>query len=162
MKTNEFLELLRSNPSKSLLFEYKEGYLVGANYHITEVKNIIIDAIDCGANTDYWKETIVQLWESPKEKGKRDYMTTDKALAILDKVDRIKPMEKEVEIKFEYSNPSFHTAQLFVNGHSITAGKLVLRLGVERTDCKAKATCGQPVEKIEQEVACCTPGTGCC
>ncbi|WP_273275798.1 DUF6428 family protein [Maribacter polysiphoniae] len=162
MKTNEFLALLRSNPGKSLLFEYKEGHLVEANYHITEVKNTIIDAIDCGANTDSWKETVVQLWESPKEKGKRDYMTTDKALAILDKVDRIKPMEKEVEIKFEYSNPSFHTAQLFVNGHSIASGKLMLRLGVERTDCKAKATCGQPVENIEQEVASCTPGTGCC
>ena len=52
MKTQEFLELLKENQNKSLLFDYKNGALVGANYHITEVKNISIDAVDCGARRD--------------------------------------------------------------------------------------------------------------
>lgn len=94
MKTSEFLKLLKDNENKGLVFEYKPGVLVGANYHITEVKNITIDSVDCGAGTDFWKETIIQLWESPKEIGKRDYMTSYKALAILNKVDSIKLMEK--------------------------------------------------------------------
>ena len=100
MKTNEFLALLKENSDKSLVFEYAPGLLVGANYHITEVKNITIDSVDCGAGTDFWKETIIQLWESPQEIGKRDYMSAYKALAILNKVDKIKPMEKDVEVKF--------------------------------------------------------------
>lgn len=161
MKTNEFLTLLKENPNKSLLFEYKDGHYVGANYHVTEVKNITIDAVDCGSNTDFWKETIIQLWESPKEKDKREYMTVYKALGILNKVDQMKPMEREAEVKFEYSNSSFHTAQLFVNGFTFNEGQLIMKLGVEQTDCKAK-TYSVPVEKGVQEEACCSPSGGCC
>ena len=162
MKTNEFLSLLKDNPNKSLLFEYKNGSLVGANYHITEVKNITIDAVDCGANTDFWKETIIQLWESPKEIDKREYMSAYKALGILNKVDSIKPMEKEVEVKFEYSNSDFHTAQLFVNDFEINENNLIMKLGVEQTDCKAKDECGIPIEVSGEVVNSCAPGSGCC
>ena len=162
MNTNEFLSLLHDNPNKSLVFEYKNGGYVGANYHITEVKNVTIESVDCGAGTDFWKETIIQLWESPNEIGKKDYMSAYKALGILNKVDRMKPMEKEVEVKFEYSNPSFHTAQLFVNDYEIYEDRLLIKLGVEKTDCKAKETCGVPVETAKTEEACCTPNGGCC
>jgi len=162
MQTKEFLALLSENPNKSLLFEYKNGHYVGANYHITEVKNITIDAVDCGANTDFWKETIIQLWESPKEKDKREFMTAKKAIGILNTVDRMKPMEKDVEVKFEYSNPNFHTAQLFVNDFVLEETKLIMKLGVEKTDCKAKDTCVVPVTEVVQEEACCAPEVGCC
>ena len=162
MKTQEFLDLLREHPTKSLLFEYKEGALVGANYHITEVKNIIVDAVDCGARTDFWKETIIQLWESPKEIAKTEYMTAYKALGILNKVNKIKPMEPEAEVKFEYSNPGFHTTQLFVNQVGLTEDTLKMKLAVEKTDCKAKEECGVPVAAGIEEDACCTPGGGCC
>jgi hypothetical protein len=162
MKTNEFLSLLKEHSEKSLLFEYKPGQLVGANYHITEIKNITVDAVDCGAKTDFWKETIIQLWESPEEIGKREYMTADKALAILNRVDAIKPMEKEVEVKFEYSNAQFHTAQLFVNDVELNTSQLILKLGVEQTNCKAKDECGIPVEIGAQNENSCAPGSGCC
>lgn len=162
MKTNEFLSLLTEHSNKSLLFEYKQGSLVGANYHITEVKNITIDAVDCGAKTDFWKETIIQLWESPLEKDKRDYMTSYKALSILNKVDSIKPMEKGVEVKFEYSNADFHTAQLFVSDFEVDSDQLIIKLSVEQTDCKAKDTCGVPEEKVLQVEGACAPGSGCC
>jgi len=161
MKTKELLSILKDNPNKSLLFEYKPGALVGANYHITEVKNVTIDAVDCGATTDYWKETIIQLWESPTEKDKRTYMSAYKALSILNKVDKIKPMERDVEVKFEYSNANFHTAQLFVNAYQVTGDNLIFHLGVEPTDCKAKETCG--IEKpAKATTEACTPGSGCC
>lgn len=162
MKTNEFLSLLQENPNKSLLFEYKEGQFVGANYHITEIKNITVDSVDCGAGVDFWKETIIQLWESPDEHEKEEYMSAYKALGILNKVDSIKPMEKEVEVKFEYSNPKFHTAQLFVNDFTIDQNNLIMKLSIEKTDCKARETCGVSVETESKEEACCTPGGGCC
>jgi len=162
MKTKEFLSLLKDNTDKNLLFEYKPGAMVGANYQIPEFINISIDSVDCGAGVDFWKETIIQLWESPMEKDKKEYMTAYKALAILNKVDKIKPMEKEVEVKFEYSNTSFHTAQLFVLSYSIKDNNLLFHLGVEKTDCKAKETCGIPEPTEELLTSACAKGSGCC
>jgi hypothetical protein len=162
MKTHEFLSLLKQNPNKELLFQYAPGKMVAANYHITEIKNITIDAVDCGAGTDFWKETIIQLWESPEEVGKRDFMHTDKALEILNRVDRIKPMEKEVEVKFEYGNDYFHTAQLFVHNHVVDGKQLIFHLGATPTDCKAKDTCGVPVAMESVANEACSPGSGCC
>ncbi|KAA2218884.1 MULTISPECIES: DUF6428 family protein [Maribacter] len=161
MKTKELLNILEVNSGKNLLFEYAPGQLVGANYHITEVKNVTIDSVDCGARPDFWKETIIQLWESPLEIGKRDYMSAYKALSILKKVDKVKPMERDVEVKFEYSNNNFHTAQLFVNDYEVSNEDLILKLGVEKTDCKAKELCGVP-ETVVAPASACAPGNGCC
>ncbi|NJB71780.1 hypothetical protein GGR42_002242 [Saonia flava] len=164
MKTIEFLELLKEHQNKNLLFEYKTGALVGANYHITEVKNITIESVDCGAGTDAWKETIIQLWESPSEKDKREYMSVYKALGILNKVDKMRTMDRNAEVKFEYSNENFHTAQLFVNDYILNGTNLTVQLAVEKTDCKAKETCGVPetVGAKATNVESCSPGSGCC
>lgn len=162
MKTQEFLNILKEHQNKSLLFEYSAGKFVSANYHITEVKNIAIESVDCGAGTDAWKETIIQLWESPKEKDKRTYLSVDKALGILNKVNQMRPLEKEAEVKFEYSNPNFHTAQLFVNDYALDSDNLIIKLAIEKTDCKAKGSCGVAEPATIEEEACCAPGGGCC
>ena len=164
MKTEEFLNILTQNQGKSLLFEYAPNLLVGANYHITEVKHISIDSVDCGAQTDAWKETIIQLWESPSELGKTEFMSAYKALGILKKVGTIKPYNFDSEVKFEYSNATFHTAQLFVNDFEIRDNNLIVKLAVEKTDCKAKDLCGVPEneEKTVSNITSCAPGSGCC
>ena len=162
MKTKEFLSLLQEHSNKDLVFEYTADKFVAPNYHITEVKNITVDSVDCGAGVDFWKETVIQLWESPKEKEKLEYMSAYKALSILNKVDKIKPMEKDVEVKFEYSNSHFNTAQLFVNGFSTDDKRLLLNLGIEQTDCKAKETCGVADESAVMAESRCTPESGCC
>ena len=166
MNTQEFLNVLQENRHKSLLFEYQPGNLVKANYHITEVKNITVDSVDCGTGTDFWKETVVQLWESPSEIGKTEFMTASKALGILNKVDRIKPMVKDAELKLEYSNAQFHTAQLFVSGYTVSDNALKFNLSIQKTDCKAKETCGIPQTTEESNLnttlTSCAPGSGCC
>lgn len=163
MKTKEFLELLKDHQNKPLLFEYRPGALVGANYHITEVKNIRVESVDCGAGTDFWEETVIQLWESPKEIGKTDYMSSYKAMGILNKVHRMRPMSLEAELKFEYSNASFHTAQMFVSNIFTSDKQILVQLSVEKTDCKAKETCGvEAAPSSKKAEACCEPGGGCC
>ena len=165
MKTQELFNVLEQNQDKSLLFEYAPNLLVGANYHITEVKHITVESVDCGANTDSWNETIIQLWESPSELGKRDYMTVYKALGILKKVGKMKPYDLAAEVKFEYSNATFHTAQLFVNDFEIRNNNLIFKLAVEKTDCKAKETCGVSIEKepvLANDEPCCSPEGNCC
>ena len=163
MKTQELFSVLENNKDKALLFEYAPNLLVGANYHITEVKHLSIDSVDCGSQTDSWNETIIQLWESPSELGKTEYMTVFKALGILRKVGTMKPYQLTSEVKFEYGNARFHTAQLFVNDFEILNNKLILKLAVEKTDCKAKATCGVLEEPhLSEEEPCCTPSGNCC
>jgi hypothetical protein len=169
MKTQELFTVLEQHQNKQLLFEYAPNNFVGANYHITEVKHIAVDSVDCGAQTDSWKETIVQLWESPLERGKTEFMSVKKALEILKKVGEMKPYVLDAEIKFEYSNNTFHTAQLFVDDYQIRDHKIVITLAIEKTDCKAKELCGVPAsvvdmaEKVADKAqACCTPESGCC
>lgn len=163
MKTREFLNILKENLSKELLFEYKEGQFVSANYHITEVKNTTIKSVDCGGRSDAWNETIIQLWESPKEIGKTEYMTSEKAVSILEKVGNIHPLDLEAEAKFEYSNDNFHKANLEIHNVELTSDKLLIKLFVSQTDCKAKDECGVAEKEMitAEETACCS-GTGCC
>ncbi|MGC6431993.1 MAG: DUF6428 family protein [Jejuia sp.] len=164
MKTQELLSILESNKDKTLLFEYSEGVFVGANYHITEVKHVAIDSVDCGAGIDSWNETIIQLWESPKEKERTEFITVLKALGILNKVGNMKPYSIDAEVKFEYGNETFHTAQLFINDFEIRGHNLIFKLAVEKTDCKAKEACGvtEIVETTETSEMCCSPNSGCC
>ncbi|SDR69349.1 hypothetical protein SAMN04515667_0325 [Formosa sp. Hel1_31_208] len=165
MKTQDLFSLLEQHKDKALLFEYAPNCFVGTNYHITEVKHITIDSVDCGAQTDSWKETIIQLWESPNDIENSKHMSVLKALGILKKVGQMKPYILNAEVKFEYSNSSFHTAQLFVNQSKIDDGKLIIQLGIEKTDCKAKDTCGIAEPAMEQETQdepCCSPTGNCC
>jgi len=165
MKTKEVFQLFKDHQGKSLLFEYKPNQFVKANYHITEVKHLKIDSVDCGAQTDAWNETIIQLWESPKELDKTEFMSVYKALSILNKVGKMKPYDMESEAKFEYSNDVFHTAQLFVNDFEIRDNNLIVKLAIEKTDCKAKETCGVPEEEVvlsSTEEPCCSPTGNCC
>ena len=165
MKTQELFKVLEQNQDKSLLFEYAPNLLVGANYHITEVKHIAVDSVDCGSQTDTWKETIIQLWESPSELGKTEYMSVFKGLAILKKVGKMKAYDLNSEVKFEYSNANFHTAQLFVNDFEIVQNNLIIKLAIEKTDCKAKDVCGvtEALETVSANIEpCCTPDGNCC
>ena len=163
MQIEAFLNLLQQHTDKSLLFEYTDGKLVKANYHITEVKHIHVDSVDCGSGTDSWTETVIQLWESPSEIGKTEYMTVYKALSILKKVGRMRNYDPMSETRIEYGNATFHTAQLFVNDFDMNEKQLIIKLAVAPTDCKAKDSCGVPeVESEAVEVGGCEPGSGCC
>ena len=165
MKTQALFKVLEQNQDKSLLFEYAPNLLVGAHYHITEVKHVTVDSVDCGAQVDGWKETIIQLWESPNELGKTEYMSVYKALAILNKVGKMKSYVLDAEVKFEYSNATFHTAQLFVNDFEIRENDLIVKLTIEKTDCKAKELCGvpEPLVAVSTDAdPCCSPDGNCC
>ena len=162
MKTDDLFNILRAHKEKALWFEYMPNLFVAGNYHITEVKHITIDSVDCGGKTDAWKETIIQLWESPTEPATKKHMSADKALNILKKVGELKTYDLNAEVKFEYSNANFNTAQLFVNDYDTQDDNLILKLAVEKTDCKAKELCGISEVVSKDNEASCAPGSGCC
>lgn len=167
MNISEFLNLLQENPEAELRFEYATGKQVRADYHITEVKNVHVEATDCGGRQDSWRETVIQLWEPELAEETRKSLSTRKALAILERVAAVQPLLKERPLKFEYGNSEFHTSQLPVMGYEIQANRLLLKLGTDTTQCKAQELCG-PVATSEKVAAkevvasSCAPGSGCC
>ncbi len=161
MQTKKFISLLENNLGKELLFEYANDKFVGANYHLTEVKNVFFDAVDCGGRSDSWKETQVQLWESPKEIGKINFMTVDKILSILKKVDGIKAFEMETPIKIEYGNADFHTSVMDIDDVITLSEKLIVKLFSQATLCKANDNCGISQKAVVKEESCCTE-VACC
>lgn len=68
-------------------------------------------------------------------------MSVAKALGILKKVGQIKLYHSNAEIKFEYSNNTFRTSQLFVADFLIKHQNLIFKLAIKSTDCKAKELC---------------------
>lgn len=160
MKVSEFITVLEEQKNKELLFAYAKDKLVGANYHLTEVKNVQFDTTDCGGKTNFWEETHFQLWESPTELGKRNYMTTDKILAILQRVDSIKAIKKDTDLKMEYGNDTFATSVMPIKHIEFDAKRVYVNLFSEATRCKANDVCNIPLEQEEKE-ACCTT-SNCC
>ena len=161
MIIRDFIDILSENNTKELLFEYISGILVPANYHITEVKSIHIDSVDCGGQSSSWDETIIQLWESPTEIGKKDFMKVTKALQILKTVSKVKPFKLSSIVKIEYGNPQFHASHLEIQKIKTTDNQLIMSLVVPQTDCKAKELCGVPEPSQNLQNAC-APGSGCC
>ena len=162
MKLKEFIKVLEDNSGKELKFEYAKNQLAGANYHLTEVKNVQFDTTDCGGKTNFWKETQFQLWESPSELDKTDYMTTDKIHDILKRVDSIKPLWLETVLKIEYGNKEFPTSVMPIESILISNEDLMVQLYQEETRCKANAVCGFVEEEQEIEKTSCCTETSCC
>lgn len=184
MTIKEFLQTLENHPELPLFFEYKSGAFARADYHITEIKNVNFDTVDCGGVRNEWKEVHVQIWENamPEPNHRVD---TSKALKIFQVVNKVRETWGDVEMKFEYGNADFHTAVLPVGQIAVHGDKIIVKLGADQTSCKAqdRATtpeekalaCCSPVVLVEEQAKpkvnlselvtsnnSCTPGSGCC
>lgn len=168
MTTKAFLELLENNPQKELIFEYEANQFVPV-YHITEIKNVYFESIDCGGNAHEEYQTITQLWISPKDFLEQKCMTAEKALKIYNIVDRVKPMKRDTTIFFEYGYGDLRTSNYSVEEVVETADQLIIKMFVPKTACKPAL---QVIEKGKEALSCCAPApqavgqaekvTGCC
>ena len=153
MNTQKFIETLKSNLGKNLLFEFSPNELVKANYHLTEIKSLDISSVDCGGKRNAWKETIIQLWENPLEIYKTDYMQTSKALEIIERVDSIQPIDLNTVVKIEYGNDKFHTAHLLIENIIENEDAVIFQLHNDITQCKASDQCCSPEEKQQTNLS---------
>ena len=157
MTTKEFLDLLSENQEKQLVFEYAKGQFVPKAYHITEVKNLYFESVDCGGIEHEERQTIVQLWTSPVE-FKNKYMESGKALKIMEKVDGIRPINRDTELFFEYGNSQLPTSNYSVKKVKVEDDKVVLKMYVQPTACKPAE-----LKNIENlATACCGSSSKCC
>jgi Family of unknown function (DUF6428) len=102
----EFLNTLRAVKSdQKIVFQLDKERLVAAGYHVTEVKAVIYNTMDCGGVADKWDETVVQLW-NPSDEPERDDMKVGKFLAIERIVDPRRAPRAGSDLQSERSQES--------------------------------------------------------
>lgn len=183
MNWQTFKQLLIENPDLDLQFQYAEGKMVDAAYHITEIKQAPITSVDCGGVMNAWTEIIVQLWV-PEDQEQLRSMKVKKALSIVEIVEKMLPLNPNGTVKIEFGNSEFDTRQMFPNEITVAGESLIVDLRPDAVQCKAigrGGSCGTnekgeeccapavaekpKVELVNLAVAaepCCTPGSGCC
>jgi len=157
MTTKEFMQVLQRNRNLKLKFVFNSKRALSGGYHLTEVKNVRIEAVDCGGAQEAWRETVVQLWLPPVRK-KDDSMTTGKALGILEKVQELSPMDFKAPCRFE-AEEKMGTAVVYDVGNAQAGSRvLTIRLTSQKTQCKAQkrdaTACGGVAEESSR-TACC-------
>ena len=135
--TQDFLELVTAHPDAPVIFNLESQPLVGTGYHVTEVKAVLIEAMDCGGQADTWRETIVQLSDGSAEEAKKGYMTVQKFLSIYGKAAAAVPVRGASELRFEYGNNERPAISYFITGVTLESAGLTVNLTSPNVTCKA-------------------------
>jgi hypothetical protein len=136
MKTNEFVSSLRAAPQNRLLFLDADGHVIPAGYHLTELKAVSFDTVDCGGEVSQWYETVAQLWVPENADG--DYMTSAKFLKIFDKVRGMIPLKLDAEIRIEYGDENFFPSTYHVRSVTRHQETTQVLLQPPAATCKAR------------------------
>jgi hypothetical protein len=136
-------------------FKLPNGTYLPPHFHVTEVGLVTKHFIDCSGVER--KETVAnfQLWEA----GDYDHrLAPQKFLHILNLSERILGSE-ELDIEVEYQQDTIGKFGLAFDGTDFL-------LTPKQTACLAQDACGIPNNELfalpQLQVACCTPGGGCC
>lgn len=147
MKLREFIDVLNNYETSGLSFRVGRRVLSGA-YHITEIKNVRVDSVDCGGNRNHWNEVVLQLW-LPKGRSRvsaaerRREMSVAKALGIQRQAAALQAFDPEAELLFEFEPEGEPTEILKVIAIESRDGMVEVALGSNPTQCKP-ATAAPP------------------
>jgi hypothetical protein len=155
MNWQAFKNTLLEQPDKILQFQYADGKLVDASYHITEIKQAPIVSVDCGGVMNSWTEIIVQLWE-PSISETDHVMKVSKALSIIGLVEKSLALNPLGIIKIEFGNSRFDTRQMYPVDFILDGDFFTVNLAADFTQCKA-ITRGQSCGTNDSSEDCCTP-----
>ena len=138
MRTDEFLATVRAaGPDQRLIFLLDGTPLVSPGYHVTEVKSVAYETMDCGGLADRWRETVIQLW-NPGDDPVREHMAAAKFLAIYDRVAVHVAVVAEAELRFEYGDPGQPAINYHVAGVEARGETLLVHLRAPAVTCKAR------------------------
>ncbi|MEF2278261.1 DUF6428 family protein [Deinococcus sp. YIM 134068] len=173
-RTQAFLDALASHADKPLVFQLNGETLVHEGYHVTEVKAVTVEAMDCGGRADAWRETVVQLWNGGGEED-QGFMTVGKFLNIYGQVARSVPVRGDAELRIEYGDARNPTIQYRVGGLDVRSDQVLVNLSYPAVSCKPNderlaagqsACCGPSASTVElvslEEVPVQASKGGCC
>ncbi|GHF54149.1 N-acetylglutamate synthase-like GNAT family acetyltransferase [Deinococcus metalli] len=151
---------LRAPSQRPLEFWLQGRLLIGPGYHVTEVKAVSIEAMDCGGQAASWRETVIQLMDGSAQEAVAGFMTTRKFLAIYDRVTRRIPVRDEAEVRFEYGNATTPAMQYHVSHIEAQDARVIVHLRTPGVQCKAGDACGEPAATAQG--GSCAPASSCC
>lgn len=149
-RTASFLAALRAVLALPLEFRLDGQPLVPAGYHVTEVKAVSIESMDCGGQANAWRETVIQVMDGTPAEAQRGFMTTAKFLGIYDRVAARVPVHAGAEVRVEYGNVNRPALQFHVNTVDIQAERVIVDLRLPGVMCKASGASSSAGE-------CCGP-----
>lgn len=156
--TQAFLETITAHSEAPLVFNLESQPLVGAGYHVTEVKAVLIEAMDCGGQADTWRETVVQLSDGSAEEATKGYMTVQKFLSIYGKAAAAVPVRGASELRFEYGNSERPAIQYFIAEVKLEAAGLSVNLTSPGVTCKAN---DRAADSSDDSSSCGCDPSGC-
>src|SRR5687767_6889847 len=137
MKTSSFLAALRANSTLPLVFRAGRE-IVSPGYHLTEVKRVSYETMDCGALTHRWAESQFEVWvPSGAPTAGRGHMAAEKFLKIIDRVEAELPLQGETSARIHASFGGQPAALYDIDRVTARDGQLWIELSPDRTRCKA-------------------------
>lgn len=153
ISTGMLLALLAAHPEKQLVFS-AEGHEIRAGYHVTEVKDGLFSALDCGGNPESWRETFVQLWDVA-ENPERGHMAAGKFLAIMRKVAEHVPFDPQAKLTFEVSDGEAAIRLFGAASIDVSEDKKLVRVALVRSPSSCKPRDRWLEQQQQQQDACC-------
>lgn len=138
MKTSTFLSSLRSHAALPVVFRAGSA-AISSHYHLTEVKRVAYETMDCGAQTHRWSETQFELWAPPLVVAVpgRDHMPAGKFLAIIDRVEKELPLDGDTPARIFVALGDAPAALYDIASVHADDGRLHVELTADRARCKA-------------------------
>lgn len=169
MHTSVFLATLRAHRDHALVFR-AGSRLIHPGYHLTEVKRVAYETMDCGGLAHRWNETQFEIWVPPLAGALpgRGHMPAAKFLAIIDRVERTLPLDGEAPARIHAAFEGQPAALHDIATVTAAEGQLWIELTPDRTRCKAAerrlagvtgGCCGNEAEKPAPATA--AAGCGC-
>ena len=155
------LDALAMHAGKRLVFAY-DGHDCLPGYHVTEVKSATIDALDCGANGESWRETVIQLWDVAGDGGEQ-FMPVGKFLAIMQKAAARLPLDGDARLNFEVSD-GIRAVQLY-RAESVQVDGDIVRVALAQRPATCKPRDRWWLEQKEVPASSCgkaSASTACC
>lgn len=106
--------------------------VIGAGYHVTELKLAQIQSIDCAGRLSTWEESLIQVLDA--EDG--DPLVAGKVAAILRRSAAALPDLADAPMAYELSPGNLGLARYHLTGLSMDGDSLLLDLGSDRAQCK--------------------------
>ena len=136
MQTSTFLAELRTHAGLPLVFQ-RGDQTVSPSYHLTEVKRVSYETMDCGAITHRWAESQFEVWAPATPEAGRTHMAAGKFLQIVDRVQADLPLADEVTARVLVAFGGEPAALHDIGAVRAADGKLQVDLVPDRARCKA-------------------------
>lgn len=123
---------LKSFDSNAALVFEVNAQVIGAGYHVTELRHSTSTGIDCGGNVETWQDARLQLLDGPGE----THMSVGKFSSILGKSLTKLPMLSDVPLLVEFSPDNLGLRLMVLGEPFMKDGRVFLNLRDSKAVCK--------------------------